>query len=113
MRNLIFLVFLAIVGFLVAGYFLDWYDIKGVPGGDGNTRLQIDIHTSKIREDIDRGGDKLKDGLERVKEAGERKDTTAKVETPSTTKPPVKNSESSFFEFLERIGEKSKNSTKK
>ena len=38
MRNLIFFLFLALAGFLIAGYFLDWNDIKGLPGGDGNAR---------------------------------------------------------------------------
>jgi hypothetical protein len=102
MKNLVFLVFLAILGFAVAGYFLGWYEITGVPSSSGHHRLQIDINTTKIKDDFDRGTDKLQDGINQAKDAA------GKVEVPKTPAKPTKTtSDSSFFEFIGRIGEKS------
>jgi hypothetical protein len=61
MRNLIFLLFLGAVIFLVAGWFLDWYDITGVKNANGKTSIQFDINRDKIKNDINKGTDKFKD----------------------------------------------------
>lgn len=61
MRNLIFLLFLGGVIFLVAGWFLDWYDITGVKNGNGKTSIQFDINGNKIKEDINKGTQKFND----------------------------------------------------
>lgn len=61
MRNLIFLLFLGAVIFLVAGWFLDWYDITGVKNANGKTSIQFDINGNKIKDDINKGTDKFRD----------------------------------------------------
>ena len=102
MKNLVFLLFLAVLGFAAAGYFLGWYEITGVPSSGGHHRLQIDINTTKIKDDFDRGTEKVQEGINHAKDAA------SKVEVPSTPPKPTKStSDSSFFEFLGRIGEKS------
>jgi len=105
-KNLVFFLFLLLVAFAVAGYFFGWYQITGVPSGtSGQHRLQIDLNTSKIRDDLHRGGEKLADGIERVKESAEKtKEANAKPKPAKDTKP--KAADGSFFEFLGRIGEK-------
>jgi hypothetical protein len=105
MKNLIFLLFLAILGFAVAGYFLDWYKIEGVPSGEGHRKLQIDINTTKIKDDFDRGTEKVQEGINHVKDTAEK--TASKVEVPKDKPEAKKTNDSSFFEFLGRIGEKS------
>jgi hypothetical protein len=67
-RNLIFVLFLAICTFAVVGWFLNWYDIVDVQQQGGRHRLQIDIDTQKIRQDLDRGQTKFKETLERVQQ---------------------------------------------
>jgi hypothetical protein len=107
-KNLIFVLFLLVVVFAVAGYFLGWYQITDLPTGTtGQHRLQIDINTTKIRDDLHRGSEKVQEGIDRVRQGAEKKDATAQAETPKA-KDPGKKAEGSFFEFLDRIGEKSR-----
>lgn len=61
MRNLLFLLFLGVVVFLVAGWFLDWYDINSVKNDNGKTSIQFDINGNKIKEDINKGTQKFND----------------------------------------------------
>ena len=64
MRNLLALIGFALVAFLVAGWYLDWYHITpkatATPGQQGE---EIIINKKKIRDDVDRGikvgGEKL------------------------------------------------------
>ena len=61
MRNLFFLLFLGVFVFLVAGWFLDWYDINSVKTNDGKTSVTVDFNGNKIKEDINKGTQKLND----------------------------------------------------
>ncbi len=61
MRNLVFVLFLGVFGFLVAGWFLDWYSIGGGRADNGQRRVQIDLDTKKIGADLAKGREKLQD----------------------------------------------------
>lgn len=61
MRNLIFILFLGVFGFVVAGWFLDWYSIGGARTADGRRQVQINFDTKKIGADFHRGQEKLQD----------------------------------------------------
>ncbi|HQR41042.1 MAG TPA: hypothetical protein PLX97_00130 [Gemmatales bacterium] len=80
MRNLIFLLFLGAVIFLVAGWFLDWYDITGVKNSSGKTSIQFDINRDKIKDDIGKGTDKFKDTWNNI---ADDKDKTVPATAPS------------------------------
>ena len=108
MKNLVFLLFLAVLAFAVIGYWQEWFKIEGVPSGEGHRRLQIDINTTKIKSDFDRGAERVQDGISHVKDGAEKaKDAASKIEVPSQPNNTKKSNDSSFFEFLGRIGEKS------
>jgi hypothetical protein len=80
MRNLVFLLFMGVVVFLVAGWFLDWYDLTGVKNSDGKTSIQFDINRGKIKEDLKKGTQKFNETVEDLRD--EKKPTT-----PATTPP--------------------------
>lgn len=67
MRNLVFLAFLALVVFLVTGWFMDWYSLTGVGGANGKTQFQFELDTSKIKQDLSKGKDKFNQTVENVK----------------------------------------------
>jgi hypothetical protein len=66
MRNL--LAFLAAAGLTVAGlgWYLDWYKIQSSPSAGGSRRIQIDINSNKITEDVQRGVEKGEEKLQNV-----------------------------------------------
>ena len=68
MRNLIFLLFMGVVVFFVAGWFLDWYDITGVKNSEGKTSIQFDINRGKIKDDFHKGTQKLNETVEQIKD---------------------------------------------
>jgi cytoskeletal protein RodZ len=69
MRNTLALLAAVVLIVLVLGYFLNWYSLVGVENNTGSTRLQIDLNTSKIKSDINKGKEKLKDTIEDIQEA--------------------------------------------
>jgi len=65
MRNLLaFLAAMAItVG--VVGWYLDWYKIRAMPAPSGQRSLSIDINTSKIGTDLQKGTSEIQHMLEK------------------------------------------------
>jgi hypothetical protein len=82
------LLFLATFAFVLAGWFLDWYDIVDVQNQGGRHRLQIDIDTQKIREDLDKGQAKFRETLDRVQQGTE----ASKLPKPPLSQLPVERS---------------------
>ncbi len=71
MKNIVFLLFLALFGFVVAGWFLDWYRIADLRGDSGRHRVQIEIDSDKIKKDWDRGVEKGWDAWRRAQHTSE------------------------------------------
>ncbi len=65
MRNLFALIGFTVVGFLAAGWYLNWYTFSRVAAPGGVERVQFDIRPKKIGEDartaLDRGKQLVKD----------------------------------------------------
>jgi hypothetical protein len=62
-KNLLALLAAAVLVFLGAGYYLDWYRIRPT-GADANRQsFNVDINGKKIRDDVNRG---VKDGAEKL-----------------------------------------------
>jgi len=65
-KTLIYVLFLTTCGFLVVGWFLDWYTVQDIRSSPGKHRLEIEIDTEKIRQDIERGRKKLEETWRRM-----------------------------------------------
>jgi hypothetical protein len=64
MKNLVYLLFLALVAFGAVGYFLNWYQFTDTKSTTGHRRLTLDIDANKVREDVQKGETKLNQALE-------------------------------------------------
>ncbi len=76
MRSLISLLFLGVVVFLVAGWFLDWYDINSVKNTNGKTSITVDFNRDKIKEDIGKGTQKFNDTLHNLQDEKQSQPTS-------------------------------------
>jgi hypothetical protein len=83
MRSLISLLFLGVIVFIVAGWFLDWYDVSKVKSENGKSSFQIDLNNNKIKGDIHKGGEKLNETIENFRDDKSKNDKTQP--TSSTT----------------------------
>jgi hypothetical protein len=63
MRNLLALFGALTVTFLIVGYFLGWYRIQSAPSAPGHHNVNIDIDGTKIRQDLNKGGEQFRDWL--------------------------------------------------
>ena len=52
MRNLLALVGLVVVGFAGIGWYNGWYTIGSEPTSDGHRRINVDVNTKEIGEDL-------------------------------------------------------------
>jgi hypothetical protein len=63
MRNLLALAGLAILAFAGLGWYFGWYTIETTATPTGR-HISIDVDSTKIRDDVGRGKDKLRDILD-------------------------------------------------
>jgi hypothetical protein len=68
MRNLLAFLAAALLLFLGAGWFLDWYKIQGDSTPEGHHHVNIDINGPKIGEDLRKGKQKLQRVLDGAKD---------------------------------------------
>jgi hypothetical protein len=92
MRNLLALFGALVVTFLVVGYFLGWYDIQSVPGAPGHHKVNIDIHGTKIRQDLNQGREQVGDWINSKTQGStekqpEPKSSSSTNPNPSATPP--------------------------
>jgi hypothetical protein len=60
MRGLLTLLGLALVIFLSVGYYRGWYTISKSPSSDpGHSRIEFDINTGKINQDVNAGAKRI------------------------------------------------------
>jgi hypothetical protein len=65
-KNLVFLLFLVLVGFSVAGYFLNWYKFTDDKSAAGHRHLSIDIDTNKVGQDLKKGETRLGETIQNL-----------------------------------------------
>jgi hypothetical protein len=63
MRNLLALGAAGLLGFAGIGWYLGWYRVQTTPTADGHRQISIDLNTPKIKEDVGKGKEKLRDFL--------------------------------------------------
>ncbi len=61
MKNILALVGLLVVGFAGAGWYLGWYKLGVEPGTTGHTKVNADVDTDKIKQDVQNGAKKISD----------------------------------------------------
>lgn len=79
MKNLLALLALVVIIVLVVGYFLNWYSVVGIENQSGGHRLQIDVNTDKIKADLRRGKEKLKETFEEFQDMSDHAKTPAEM----------------------------------
>jgi hypothetical protein len=62
MRNLLALAAAALIGFAGIGWYLGWYKFQTEKTSTGR-HISIDLNTPKIRDDVNKGREKLRDFL--------------------------------------------------
>lgn len=68
MKTLVYMLFLAMCAFLFLGWFLDWYSVQEIRSSPGKHRLEIEIDTEKIQQDIERGRKKLEETWRQIQQ---------------------------------------------
>ena len=63
MRNILTLGGAALLVFAGLGWYLGWYKVQSTPTSDGHRHINIDLDTNKIKADVAKGKDKLRDLL--------------------------------------------------
>ena len=57
----------AVLTFAGLGWYLDWYTISSSPAADGHRQVKINLNTNKIEQDVEKGGQKVRNMLEKDK----------------------------------------------
>lgn len=69
-RMLFSLLFFGAIIFVVAGWFLNWYEINPTKSSNGKTQFSVEVDTSKIKTDLNKGKDKLAGTIDNFREKG-------------------------------------------
>jgi hypothetical protein len=69
-RNLLALLGLAIVLFAGLGWYLGWYHVALTPTPNGHKKVEFDINTSKVHDDVSAGIDKGKQLVDSFRKDG-------------------------------------------
>src|SRR5262245_64937772 len=81
MRNLLALGAAGVLGFAGIGWDLGWYKIQSTPARDGHRTISIDVDTTKIKKDVNRGEEKVHDFLSKD---GQSTSNSTPAPTPGT-----------------------------
>jgi hypothetical protein len=79
MRNLLALGAAGVLGFAGIGWYLGWYKVQTTPAADGHRTISIEVDTTKIKKDVNRGEEKVHDYL-----AKDNQSTSNSTPTPGT-----------------------------
>lgn len=78
-KTIIYVLFLTLCGFLLVGWFLDWYTVQDIRTSPGKHRLEIEIDTEKIRQDFEKGRKKLEETLRQIRKCSEPGEKTTEL----------------------------------
>jgi hypothetical protein len=76
MRNLLAFLAAVLIAFLGLGWYLGWYSFQRVPTMTGHAGYNVDINSTKIRQDLAKG---VQQGEEKLQEVLDKNKTDAKT----------------------------------
>lgn len=77
MRNMLALFAAALLTVVGVGWYLDWYKVRSQPASvPGQHRVNIDINTNKIGEDLEKGEQKIQQMFENKGKTETKKSTS-------------------------------------
>ena len=68
MRNLLALIGAAVVAFVGLGWYLGWYTFALEPSANGKQRIQLDVDTDKLTDDVGKFGKTLGSAVQGTKD---------------------------------------------
>jgi hypothetical protein len=77
MRNLLAFLAAALLTFAALGWYLDWYNVTSTPLSGGHREVKINLNTPKIGEDFEKGGQKVRQMLEKTEKKDKKDDKPA------------------------------------
>lgn len=92
MKNTFAVIGVLVVGFAALGWYFEWYKLGTEPGADGHRKINADVNTKKIVEDVKKGGQKVSDLIN-----SDNKGSTP--QTPVVTPNNEKKVETTGFQF--------------
>jgi hypothetical protein len=68
MRNLLAFLAAAAITIALVGWYLDWFQVRSTTNAEsGQPKVEIDINSKKIGQDLHRGGQALENAIEKKK----------------------------------------------
>jgi hypothetical protein len=83
MRNLLAFLAAGLLTFFALGWFLGWYQISSTSSAEGRRRVNIDLNTAKIGQDLQKGEQKIEQTLQKMSKKDKPTDSKDK---PADTK---------------------------
>ena len=77
MKNLLAFLAAAVLVFVGVGWYLDWFHIRPAPAVAGHHSFNIDLNADKIQMDVQQGGEKVVDAIEKAKKDAEARKAEA------------------------------------
>jgi hypothetical protein len=82
MRNLLAFLAFVVLGFAGVGWYLDWYKIERSAAPEGHRAYNVEVDTSKIREDVHKGSERVQEALDKnLKEDGAKRADSSKTDS--------------------------------
>jgi hypothetical protein len=88
MRNLLAFLAAALLTFAGLGWYLDWYTISSTQAS-GHRQVNINFNTSKIGEDFEKGGQKVRKILEKSDKNAPETNAAPKKDQPAKDAKPA------------------------
>lgn len=93
MKNFLAGLAFLVVGFIVVGWYLNWFAVKVTPTNDGRHHLNVNFNTPKFTEDVKAGKEKLVKILDNAKDKKDKNNGSQTAQKndnfPSLTNPVV------------------------
>jgi len=96
MKNLLAFLAAAALVFVGVGWYLDWFRVHPAPAVAGHHAYSIDLNADKIQADVEQGGEKVVDAIEKARKDAEARKAEAEKTAAATadkaeTKIPIVN----------------------
>jgi hypothetical protein len=89
MKNLLALVGLAVVLVAGLGWYLGWYQIGTEPSASGHRKINVDVNTNKIKQDIKKGEEKVGEYVSKSNSQGGLSPIPPPTQLPALPAPPT------------------------